>query len=98
MVCVYVLWIYVLYIWCVYLCWAVVCVSMVCVSMVCVSSSGGSYFGLGFALLTVTGEVVRIPQPAVAVVCRVQDVYVADHHLVAHTHTHTHTHTHICCI
>lgn len=41
----------------------------------------GSYFGLGFTFLAVTGEVVGLSQPQIAVICWVEEVYVADEHL-----------------
>lgn len=42
-----------------------------------------SYHRPAGAFLTLTGEVIGVSQPAVAVVCRVEDVYVADEHLEA---------------
>lgn len=50
----------------------------------------GSYFGLAFTFLAVTGEVIRLSQPVVAVICWIEEVYVADEQLqVQITHKHT---------
>lgn len=38
----------------------------------------GSYFGPGFTFLAVTGEVIGLSQPDAAVVCRIEEVDVAD--------------------
>lgn len=40
-----------------------------------------SYLGLVFAFLALTGEVIGLSQPVVAVVCWIEEVYVADEHL-----------------
>ena len=40
-----------------------------------------SYLGLCLTFLAVTGEVVRLSQPVVAVVCWIEQVDVADEHL-----------------
>lgn len=40
-----------------------------------------SYFGLGFTFLTITAEVIGLPQPVVAIICWVKEVDVADEHL-----------------
>lgn len=49
-----------------------------------------SYLGFAFTFLAVTGEVIGLSQPVVAVVCCIEEVYVADEHLeVEITHKHT---------
>ncbi len=49
-----------------------------------------SYLGLAFTFLAVTCEVIGLSQPVVAVVCWIEEVYVADEHLeVEITHKHT---------
>lgn len=40
-----------------------------------------SYHWLAFTLLTLTGEIIRLSQPVVAIFCGIQRVYVADEHL-----------------
>lgn len=42
---------------------------------------GTSCLGHVVTVLAVTGEIVALSQPVVAVVCRKEDVYVADEHL-----------------
>ena len=52
----------------------------------------GSYFGPAFTFLAVTGEVIRLSEHVVAVICWVEEVYVADEHLemqITHKHTHS---------
>lgn len=46
-----------------------------------------SYHGLAFTFLALTGKVIGLSQPAVAVICWIKEVYVADEHLDVENNT-----------
>lgn len=45
----------------------------------------GTYFGLAFTFLAFTCEIVGLSEPGVAIICWIEQVYVADEHLQVET-------------